>query len=198
MEDFKWFLHQNHKRALDSPEFDIDGSNDGWTLFWNSEEKRNSMDCEACMSTLIKKVKESTKPGKIDLSMLKDCYKVVFTASVDNPINYLIKGILKEYVERYSDSTEVHGKLGGYGKGGTRVLFFYENSSGESAERKKQLIDLVEDLDLIGKITESRACDYMLDHINLDKTQKSKVRRPEIFLQRLKNNKVSYDKRELK
>lgn len=190
MNEFKWSLHPNHKKALDDYNLDVDGQNDGWTLFLNSEKKRNSLNCGTCMSTLIKEVEESLKSGnKIDLSMLKDCYKVVFTVSVSHPINYLIREILINYNQKYCNTTEFYGKLGSSGGGGSRVLFFYENSQKDVTERKKQLVELVEDLDLIGKVTETRACDYMFNHINLDETLKSKVRKPDVFLQKLKQTK---------
>lgn len=199
MKELKWILHPNHKRALENPKFDIDGYNDGWTLFHNSEKKRSNPNCSNCMSTLIKKVEESLKSGKeTDLSVLKDCYKVVFTALPRYPINYLRDVLIKCYNPRYGNTTEFYGKFGGSGRGGSRVLFFYENTPEDVAERKKQLIELVEDKDLIGMVTEVKACDYMFNHINLDESLKSKVRGPEIFLQMLKEYKKAYDQGELK
>lgn len=194
MKAFKWKLNPYHERALDNREFDIDRSNDGWTLFWNSEEKRKHPDCKACMSGLIKSLEDCLKTGNyvIDVPNLKSCYKTVFTAPSYQPINYLVRTVLKNYMERYGE-TEAYGKIGGFGRGGTRVLFFYEDTQEKATEKKEQLIELVEDLDLIGKITETKACDYMLDHINLDKKLEYKVRRPDILLQKVKDQKKSAD-----
>lgn len=195
MKTFNWKLNPNHERALEKLELDIDGSNDGWTIFWNSEEKRKHPDCNSCMSGLIKSLEDCLKTGNdtIDVSMLKDCYKTVFTALPYRPINYLVRTILKNYIEKYGE-TEAHGKLGGFGKGGTRVLFFYEDTQEKAAEKKEQLIELVEDLNLIGMITETKACEYMHNHTNLNKTSESKIRRPDILLQKLKEMKNAYDK----
>lgn len=190
MKKLRYMWHPNHVKILENPQFDKDGLNDGWTGLYNSEEKMNQIDCGKCLSTLIGEVEKSMKSGKkIDASVLKDCYKVVFTVEVNYPINYLVREVLAKYDERYGDSTEFHGKLGSSGRGGSRVILFYENSPEDVAERKEQLVELVDDLNLIGMISETRACEYMFHHLNLDKDFKSRVRYPEILLQKLKKNK---------
>lgn len=184
-------MHKNHKRAFENSEFDTDKYNQGWTPFWNFKDKKSLTKCRACVFTLVEKV-ENYSNKEIELSMLKDCYKVIFTVSKEFPINYLIKEVFLPYCETYID-LEFHGKLGGYGEG-ERHLLFFGNSLEDVAERKEQLQSLKELNNIEGMIYDQRACGFMYEYLNIDEALKSKVKNPELFLQKLKRLKGVQDK----
>lgn len=190
MQKVRWFLHRNHKRVLENKEFDRDDYNEGWTPFWNFKEKKSLNKCRNCVSTLIEKV-ENYSDEAIDLSVLKDCYKVIFTVSKEFPINYIAKEIFLPYCEVHIDS-EFHGKLGGYGEG--RHLLFFGNSLEDMTEKKEQLQNLKKFNGLEGVIYHQRACGFMYEYLTVDDSLKSKVTNPELFLQRLKRLKKVQDK----
>lgn len=189
------FLHRNHKRALQNKEFDKEGYNDGWTVFWNLDKKNRKRKCGPCVSTLIEKVELSLKnKEKADISIIKNCYKVIFTTANEYPINYLINGMFEGYRQKYGH-LEVRGKLGGYGKDSSRHIIFYESSKVNALKKMEQLLDIVYERKLKGVISDQKACGFISDHVNIDETLKSEVKNPEEFLQKLKRLEKIYCKR---
>lgn len=182
MHNLQIYYHPNHVRALQKSEYDVDEFNVGWTGFFNTHKKDPG--CRKCHSSLIKNLEKYIGGKKyMNLKPIAHCKKTVLTVGSNQPINYLNQ-ILKDYMELFGQYNEIHGKFGGGGYDGSRILLFYENK--EAQLRKKELEWMVEK-GIEGDVKIVRACDWMHGFVNIDSKLKSEVRRPFDFLQELKN-----------